>query len=146
MHQKFSVRQEQQCGWSVGGVPPHSSDCCLCGFFCVCHVKGSHTLPSGRICANQVLTMSSAPGTLHHQQCQILQQSRAARGKGENRRVQAATWPIRVFIMLGLIINAACAITVFVFTQTQRDPHGGISSRCPRPSLKTGTTTRGISR
>nr|KAG5713298.1 hypothetical protein BaRGS_007825 [Batillaria attramentaria] len=37
----------------------------------------------------------------------------------------------RVFIMLGLMINAACAITVFIFTQTQRDPNGKIIFQVP---------------
>ena len=36
-----------------------------------------------------------------------------------------------VVIMLGLLINAALAVTVFVFTQTQRDLDGGITLQVP---------------
>ncbi|XP_076453351.1 uncharacterized protein LOC143288600 [Babylonia areolata] len=37
----------------------------------------------------------------------------------------------RVFIMLGLLINSGCAVTVFVFTQTQRDTNGNIIFQVP---------------
>ena len=37
----------------------------------------------------------------------------------------------RVFIMLGLIINSACAAIVFIFTQTQRDLNGNIIFQVP---------------
>ncbi|XP_070204398.1 uncharacterized protein [Littorina saxatilis] len=37
----------------------------------------------------------------------------------------------RVFIMLGLLINSACAITVFIFTQTQRDMNGKVIFQVP---------------
>ena len=37
----------------------------------------------------------------------------------------------RVFIMLGLLINSACAVTIFIFTQTQRDLNGNIIFQVP---------------
>jgi hypothetical protein len=37
----------------------------------------------------------------------------------------------RVFIMLGLFINAACGVSVFMFTQTQKDLDGNIVYQVP---------------
>ena len=37
----------------------------------------------------------------------------------------------RVFIMLGLLINSACAVTIFIFTQTQRDLNGNVIFQVP---------------
>lgn len=42
----------------------------------------------------------------------------------------------RVFIMSGLLINAACAITIFIFTQTQRDMNGKITFNVPTTLLE----------
>ena len=42
----------------------------------------------------------------------------------------------RVFIMLGLLINSACAITVFIFTHTQRDLNGDVKFQVPQTIIE----------